>query len=509
MLKIDEIAKKLYIENNIEKYGDYKAKININPLNKNGELILVTSTSPTKYGEGKTTLCIGLNDAFNSLGYKSIVTLREPSLGPVFGIKGGATGGGFSKVIPENDINLHFTGDNHAITTANNLISAAIDNHIFHGNLLNIKNVTFKRCIDINDRALRNIKLSNKEESFTITAASEIMAILCLSKDLNDLRRRLNKIIIGYDISNEIILLEKLNMTDSLIAILLDAMKPNLVQTLEGNPAIIHGGPFANIAHGTSSLIATNIALSLVDYVITEAGFGSDMGALKFLDIKCRMNEINPKVVVINTTTQSIKYNGDTFMEGLSNLEYHIKNMKSICTNIIVVLNHYENDLIEEINLIENLCKNENVLFSISEVYSKGSSGATDLVNKILSFKDNIITYPYDINDEINIKIEKLCKKHLYAKEIKYTDLAVNKLNKIKDFNNYPICIAKTQYSVTDDPKKLGFPKDNILTITDLEVNNGSEFITVYMGRILTMPGLPKVPNYEKIKIIDGEVTGI
>lgn len=511
IVKIDEIAKKLSISNNIEKYGEYKAKINLDSkiLNKKGELILVTSTSPTKYGEGKTTLCIGISDALNKLGYKSTVVLREPSLGPVFGIKGGATGGGKSIVIPEADINLHFTGDMHAITSANNLISAAIDNHIYQGNLLNIKEVLFKRCLDVNDRALKNVNLGTRLDSFTITAASEIMAIVCLSKDLDDLKYRLSNIIIGYDINDNIIYLDKLNIVDSLVVLLYDAMKPNLVQTLENNPAIVHGGPFANIAHGTNSLVSTNLALGLSDYAIVEAGFGSDMGALKFLDIKCRLNGLNPKVVVINTTTQSILYNGEDFVSGLSNLEYHIKNMKSICSNVLVVLNHFENDLLDNINLIENLCNKEGVSFSISKAYSMGSSGAIDVANKILKFNNNIITYPYDINDDIEVKINKFCKKYLYAKEVVFTDEAKEKLNKFSSFNNLPICIAKTQYSISDDPKKLGFPKDNIFTVTDLCINNGAGFITVYMGNILTMPGLPKVPNYEKIKILNNEIINL
>ena len=368
MKKIEEIAQKLNLkEENIEKYGNYKAKINYRNENLKGKLILVTSVSPTPYGEGKTTMSLGLNDAFRKLNKNSVAVLREPSLGPVFGIKGGATGGGMAKVVPENDINLHFTGDMHAITSANNLLSAAIDNHIYQGNELKIKKVLFNRCLDINDRALRKINLENREESFDLTPASEIMAILCLAQNLEDLKEKIGNIIIGENIEGNPVYAKELKIENAMTILLKDAIKPNLVQSLENNPIIIHGGPFANIAHGCNSAVATKLALSLSDYVITEAGFGSDLGAVKFFDIKCRLNNLKPYAVVINVTIRSLKYNGEgDLLKGLENLKFHILNMQKFINNIIVCLNHFKEDTLEEIEIIKNYTLKFNVETIIS-----------------------------------------------------------------------------------------------------------------------------------------------
>ena len=494
MKKINEIADALELTD-IELYGNYKAKINSNKSQKKGKLILITSVNPTPYGEGKTTLTIGLNDSLNKLNKKSVAILREPSLGPVFGSKGGATGGGKATVVPEEDINLHFTGDFHAITSANNLLCAIIDNHIYQGNELNIDKVVFKRCIDMNDRELRNVKLKNKDESFVITPASEIMAILCLAKDTNDLKSRLGNIIIGYTKEKKEIFARDLNCVNALYILLKEAFKPNLVQSLYENPVIIHGGPFANIAHGCNSLVATNLGLDVADYVITEAGFGSDMGAIKFFDIKCRDNNIYPDVVVINVTIQSIKYNN-----GLANLEYHINNMKKFNSNVIVSLNKFENDLVEEIKQVEHFCSKLNVSFVVSTMYKDGEDGCLDLANIILNLNENKIKNEiYSLNDTLENKIKKLLK-YFDCNKVNYDS---NILEKIKFYDKYklPICLAKTPYSITDDSKKLGYPKNNEMTITDISISNGAGFIIIYMGSVMMLPGLGKNPNYLKIKI--------
>ena len=494
MKKINEIADTLELTD-IELYGNYKAKINSNKSQKKGKLILITSVNPTPYGEGKTTLTIGLNDSLNKLNKKSVAILREPSLGPVFGSKGGATGGGKATVVPEEDINLHFTGDFHAITSANNLLCAIIDNHIYQGNELNIDKVVFKRCIDMNDRELRNVKLKNRDESFVITPASEIMAILCLAKDTNDLKSRLGNIIIGYTKEKKEIFARDLNCVNALYVLLKEAFKPNLVQSLYENPVIIHGGPFANIAHGCNSLVATNLGLDVADYVITEAGFGSDMGAIKFFDIKCRDNNIYPDVVVINVTIQSIKYNN-----GLSNLEYHINNMKKFNSNVIVSLNKFENDLVEEIKQVEHFCSKLNVPFVVSTMYKDGDNGCLDLANIILNLNENKIKNEiYSLNDTLENKIKKLLK-YFDCNKVNYDS---NILEKIKFYDKYklPICLAKTPYSITDDSKKLGYPKNNEMTITDISISNGAGFIIIYMGSVMMLPGLGKNPNYLKIKI--------
>lgn len=517
---IKEIGTTLGIEDNLEFYGSYKAKINNEEITgNNGKLILVTATSPTPFGEGKTTVSIGLLDAFNQLGINAIASLREPSLGPVFGIKGGATGGGRSQVIPMEDINLNFTGDFHAITAANNLICAAIDNNIFQGNSLNIDEtkICFNRCLDVNDRALKDITINSKnysrQEKFDITAASEIMAILCLSKDMKDLEQKLDNILIGYTKDSKPIFVKDFNITGSLLVLLKDAMKPNLVQTLENNPVIIHGGPFANIAHGCSSIIATSTCLKVSNYTITEAGFGSDLGALKFFDIKCRLNNLMPNATVLVTTIKALKYNGnDSLSSGVDNLKAHLDILKNLTKNIVVCLNKFDNDTEEDIEYVRNYCQEQNVLFSISTAYKDGGSGAIDLAKTIMSI-DNKEEYKelYNINEDLKTKISRIVKDIYHAGIINYSkeseqiikDLTLNNLDK------KPICIAKTQYSISDNKDALGNPKDYEVTIKNIKVYNGAGFITIYLGNIITMPGLPKSPNYEKIHLENNEIVGL
>ena len=498
MKKILDIINNLNLnENEYELYGNYKAKLNVDYNKKQGKLILITSTNPTPYGEGKTTLNIGLTDSLNKLGYKTISTLREPSLGPVFGTKGGACGGGLSKIEPEEDINLHFTGDMHAVTSANNLLCAIIDNHIYQGNELGIDKVVFNRCMDINDRELRTINLKNRVDHFDITPASEIMAILCLSENLNDLKKKISKIIVGYTKDGKEIYVEDLKCSDALTILLKDALKPNLVQTLYGNPAIVHGGPFANIAHGCNSIIATKTALSLSDFVVTEAGFGSDLGALKFYDIKSRIGNFNPICVVVNTTIKALKYNGnDNLKEGLSNLKFHIENMQKFNDNVIVSLNKFEEDTNEEINIVKEYTEGLNAKFVISTMYKDGEDGCLDLAKVITNLENTKHYEIYDLKDDLKTKIEKVCK--LYnCNNIEYKCL--DKINSIN--YNYPICIAKTPASITDNSKILGCPKNFTMTVTDVKVFNGAGFIVVYMGNIMTMPGLSKNSNYLKMHI--------
>lgn len=532
---ITEIAKIIGIENKIELYGSNKAKISLDLLNKkrNSKLILVTAINPTPMGEGKTTVSISLNDALRKLGKKSILTLREPSLGPVFGVKGGATGGGYAQVIPMEDINLHFTGDFHAITTANNLLCSVIDNHIYQGNTLNIDKVIFKRCLDLNDRQLRviNTGLSKEKntkeriDGFDITAASEIMAILCLSKDLNDLKRRLGNIVIGYDNKGKEITARMLKVDGAMTVLLKDAIKPNLVQTLEGNPCIIHGGPFANIAHGCNSVIATNIAMSLGDITITEAGFGADLGAEKFLDIKCRNINTHPDAVVLVATIRSLKYHGgmpkediakesiDYLEKGMNNLYKHIHNLKEVYgLNVVVAINRFSADTNKEISFLEEKLNKIDVDYAITDGYSLGSDGSIELARKVLDNinKPNNFNYAYDINDSIKEKIYKVSTKIYGAKDVEYSDVALEKLSLLEEkYNNVPICIAKTQYSLSDDPKNLDPKKDYNIHVTDLVLKSGAEFIVVLTGDIMTMPGLPKVPNSENIDIIDDVTIGI
>ncbi len=533
---IIEVAGKIGLnEDQIETYGKYKAKINFNDImeNNRGKLVLVTAINPTPYGEGKTTVSIGLVDAFNHLGKKTIGVLREPSQGPVFGMKGGATGGGYSQVVPMDDINLHFTGDLHAITSCNNLISAAIDNHIYQGNVLNINpnKIFFKRCLDVNDRALRRIQYLVSGEvventGFNITAASEIMAIFCLAKDYDELRFKLGNILLAEDMNGKPIFARDLHIEGSLVTLLRDAFNPNLVQTLENNPVIIHGGPFANIAHGCNSIVATNLGLKLGDYVITEAGFGADLGAEKFLDIKCRLADLKPDCIVLTATTRALKHNGGVAKEnindesveyiqkGLPNLLVHIENLKKYTSNIVVTLNKFYTDTPAEIDVIKRYCESLNVPFAVCETYTKGGIGGVALADKVMEIcnRENNFRFLYDLDMPVTDKIEKICREIYHAGTISYSDLAKEKLEMINrlEENDLPICIAKTQYSISDDPEKLGYPKDFEVTVRDIELKTGAGFITVLLGQILTMPGLPKKPNYEIIDINDeNEIVGL
>lgn len=525
-LSIGKVAKKIGLSSDeLILYGDDKAKINKIPGEKKGKLILVTATNPTPYGEGKTTVSIGLADALNSLNKNVLLALREPSLGPVFGMKGGATGGGYSQIVPMEDINLFFTGDMSAIEAANNLLCAAIDNHIYFGNRLGIEKIAFQRCLDVNDRTLRNITANNRSYSFTITAASEIMALLCLAKDLDDLREKIGNIVIGYNVNNEMIYARSLHIEGAMLALLKDAFKPNLVQTLENTPAIVHGGPFANIAHGCNSLNATRLALSLGDYVVTEAGFGSDLGAEKFFDIKCRKGNIAPDCVVIVTTLRSLKYNAhvskndinlcdvSSVKSGLSNLQVHIENMKKFNSNIIVALNRFSSDTVEEIEVVKNFCKNLGVAFSICDAYSRGSAGALDLAEVTLGLLDNENNFKllYDDNLSIKEKIEKISTEIYRANDVLYTDIALEKIAYLTENNmgNLPICVAKTQYSLSDDKNKIGITKDHIIHVKDIKVYSGAGFIVVYLGNIIDMPGLPKEPNYLNIDVLENEIIGL
>ena len=532
---ITEVAKELGIEDKIELYGKNKAKVSLDLLNNNkkSKLILVTAINPTPMGEGKTTVSISLSDALCKLGKKSILALREPSLGPVFGVKGGATGGGYAQVIPMEDINLHFTGDFHAITTANNLLCSVIDNHIYQGNSLNIDRVTFKRCLDLNDRQLRviNTGLSNESkikeriDGFDITAASEIMAILCLSKDLDDLKRRLGNIVIGYNKDGKEVKAKDLKVEGAMTVLLKDAIKPNLVETLEGNPALIHGGPFANIAHGCNSVIATNIAMSLGDITVTEAGFGADLGAEKFLDIKCRNIGTHPNVIVLVATIRSLKYHGgmpkeeitkesiEYLEKGINNLYKHINNLKNIYgLNVVVAINRFSTDTDKEISFLEESLDKINIDYATTNGYSLGSDGSINLAKKVLDNldkKDNF-SYAYDINDSIKDKIYKVATKIYGAKGVNYSIEAEEELNLLeKEHSNIPICIAKTQYSLSDDPKNLDPKGEYNIHVSNVILKAGAEFIVVLTGNIMTMPGLPKVPNSENIDIIDNVIEGI
>lgn len=543
MRKITEIAKEIGInEDELELYGNYKAKIS-NELqdrvkcNPDGKLVLVTAINPTPAGEGKTTVTIGLGQALNRIGKKCIIALREPSLGPVMGIKGGATGGGYSQVVPMDDINLHFTGDMHALTSANNLISAVIDNHIYQGNELNfdLERITWKRAMDVNDRALRNITVglggkSNgvpRNDGFNITVASEIMAVLCLANDINDLKARVGEIIVGYDVSGAPIKVKQLKIEGAVAALLRDAIKPNLIQTLENTPCIMHGGPFANIAHGCNSVIATKTALKLADIVVTEAGFGADLGAEKFLDIKCRMAKLKPSAIVIVATIRSLKYNGGMVVEELKtpslealktgsvNLIKHIENMKLYGVPVLVTVNKFLSDTEEEIEYVRKVCSEQNVKFSISEVFTKGGEGGIDLANELVdTLKNEKSEYApiYDEKLSIKEKIDIICKKIYGASNVNYTGNAENQIKEIErlGLDKKPVCMAKTQYSLSDDPKKLGRPTDFDMTVREIRISNGAGFIVALTGKILTMPGLPKVPAAEKIDVLpDGSIDGI
>ena len=541
MENINTIAQKLEIsEEYLEQYGKYKAKINLDLSkkivnNKDGKLILVTAINPTPLGEGKTTVSIGLSDALNKTGVKAIGVLREPSLGPVFGVKGGATGGGYSQVIPMEDINLHFTGDIHAITSANNLLSAMIDNHIYYGNELNFEQVTWKRCVDLNDRQLRKINTglsgekNTKEriDGFDISVASEIMAIVCLAKNLEDLKERISKIIVGYDKDGKKITAKDLKAEGALTVLLKDAIKPNLVQTLENNPVLIHGGPFANIAHGCNSIIATKIGLKLSEYVVTEAGFGADLGAEKFIDIKSRIAGIKPDVVVCVATIKALKYHGgmdikeiekeniEYLKKGSSNLLKHISNIRNIFgLNAIVAINRFKNDSDEEINTLKQILKENNIEMSLVECWEKGSEGAIDLANKVkeLANQKCEFKFAYNLETSIKEKIEDVCKRIYGASAVNYTENAISKIKLAEKmgYSDLPICIAKTQFSFSDDPKNLECINPFEITIKDIEIKSGAGFIVIFTGNIITMPGLPRVPAAEKIDIDeDGNIVGL
>lgn len=520
---IVEIAKKLNIpEDNVEQYGKYKAKISVDEVNPKGKLILVTAINPTPYGEGKTTVSIGLADGMAKINKNVCLALREPSLGPVFGIKGGATGGGHAQVAPMEDINLHFTGDLHAITSANNLLSAIIDNHLQAGNSLRLdtRKITFKRCVDLNDRALRNIVVGlggamqgvPREEGFTITAASEVMAVLCLSSDIEDLKRRLGNIVVGYNVDNQPVYCKDLKAENAMAILLKDALKPNLVQTLEGTPAIIHGGPFANIAHGCNTMLATKTALTYADYVVTEAGFGADLGAEKFFDIKCRKGELEPKAVVLVATIRSLKYNGGANKEdltkenleqlrnGLPNLLAHIDNLTTIFNMpVVVALNKFITDTDSEIKIVEDACREHNADVVLCEAWEKGGEGAKALAEKVVEVVENSnkkLTFAYDQNDSIVDKITAVATKVYGAGKVIFSDKAKKEIARIEKngLDKLPVCIAKTQYSFSDNPKLLCRPKDFEFTISDVVVKGGAEFIVCIAGNMMLMPGLPKVP---------------
>ena len=540
LANINEIAKKINVEDDIEQYGKYKAKISLEVMEKykskkNGKLILMTAINPTPLGEGKTTMAIGLADGMNKIGKNAILALREPSLGPVFGIKGGATGGGHSQIAPMEDINLHFTGDIHAITAANNLLSAIIDNHIYFGNELGIERVVWKRCLDLNDRQLRKVNtglsgeknIVPREDGFDISVASEIMAILCLATDIKDLKRRIGNIVVGYNKENKPITAKDLKADGALTVLLKDAIKPNLVQSLEKTPAIVHGGPFANIAHGCNSIIATKMALKLADYVVTEAGFGADLGAEKFLDIKCRKAELNPDVVVCVATMKALKYHGgvakedvqkeniDALDKGMKNLFKHIDNLQNVYgLNVIVAINKYTYDTEKEINYLKEKLQEKGIELSLVESWEKGGEGATDLAEKVvkLAEKKHNFKYAYELNETIKNKIKDVAKKVYGAEDVEFSEEAEKEIETIEKlgYGNMPVCIAKTQYSLSDDQKNLECNEPFKIHIREIHLRAGAEFVVVIAGKIMTMPGLPRVPAAEKIDLDeDGNIVGI
>lgn len=546
MKKISEIAADLGIsEEYIEPYGHYKAKMSESlysslAFKEDGKLILVTAINPTPAGEGKTTVSVGLAEAMGKIGKKAVLALREPSLGPVFGIKGGAAGGGYAQVVPMEDINLHFTGDMHAITAANNLLCAILDNHIQQGNELRIdqRRILFKRCMDMNDRALRNIVVGlggkangvPREDGFNITVASEIMAILCLSTDLADLRERLGNILVAYDLDGQPVFAESLGCTGAMTALLKDALKPNLVQTLENTPAFIHGGPFANIAHGCNSVRATKLALKLGDYCITEAGFGSDLGAEKFFDIKCRYSGLTPSCVVLVATIRALKYNGRVpknelakenmwaLEKGIVNLQTHIENMHKFHVPVVVAINRFESDTEKEIDFVKKFCADMGVEVSMCEVFAKGGDGGKDLANKVCETieltqgNDEKFRPLYAKDLSIKDKIEKLAREIYRADGVTYTPSAEKAIKEIESvgFRDLPICVAKTQYSLSDNPALLGKPKGFNITVRDARVSAGAGFVVIYTGDILTMPGLPKAPSALNIDCdVNGNITGL
>ena len=543
MKPIKEVAEKLGIaEDALSLYGNYKAKISAGQLEAlkdkpDGKLILVTAISPTPAGEGKTTTSVGLVDALAAIGKKAVIALREPSLGPVFGIKGGAAGGGHAQVVPMEDINLHFTGDFHAIGVANNLLAALIDNHIHHGNALGIdsRRITWKRAVDMNDRQLRHIvdglqgKVNGvpREDGFDITVASEVMAILCLSENITDLKNRLEKIIIGYSFEGKPITAKDLKAGGAMAAVLKDAIHPNLVQTLEYTPALIHGGPFANIAHGCNSVLATKLALKYADYAVTEAGFGADLGAEKFIDIKCRTSGLRPAAVVLVATIRALKMHGgvaksdlaeenvQAVVDGLPNLEKHLENIQDVYgLPAVVAINKFPLDTEAELQAVYDACQKRGVDVVISDVWANGGAGGKELAEKVVELAegDNHFQFVYNEEDSIETKLNKIVTKVYGGKGVRLTPAAKRELKQLEElgFSNYPICMAKTQYSFSDDAKKLGAPKDFVVTISQLKVSAGAGFIVALTGAIMTMPGLPKVPASEKIDVDkDGNISGL
>ena len=543
MLPIKDVAATIGIkEDDLELYGKYKAKISDELINRtkenpDGKLILVTAINPTPAGEGKTTTSVGLGEAFGRLGKKALIALREPSLGPCFGIKGGAAGGGYAQVVPMEDLNLHFTGDFHAITSANNLLAALLDNHIQQGNELGIdpRQIVWKRCMDMNDRVLRNIvvglgsKMDGmvREDHFVITVASEIMAILCLADDMADLKKRLGRIIVAYTFDGKPVTADDLQATGSMAALLKDALKPNLIQTLEHTPAIVHGGPFANIAHGCNSVRATKTALKLADYVITEAGFGADLGAEKFFDIKCRMAGLKPDAVVLVATIRALKYNGgvpkddlssenlDALKAGIVNLEKHIENLHKFGVPVVVTLNSFVTDTKAETDFVEQFCKERGCEFALSEVWEKGGEGGIDLANKVLEtveHKESNFKVLYDDSLSLKEKIETVAKEIYGADGVTYSPAAERELKRITDLGmgDFPVCMAKTQYSLSDDAKKLGRPSGFKINVREVYASAGAGFVVAVNGSIMTMPGLSKKPAAYGIDVDDnGVITGL
>ncbi len=543
MQHIADIAKSLGIaSDDLEFYGNYKAKLSDKLWNKvkdkkDGKLVLVTAINPTPAGEGKTTTTVGLGQAMAKIGKNAVIALREPSLGPVMGIKGGAAGGGYAQVVPMEDINLHFTGDMHAITATNNLLSATIDNHLQQGNTLNIdpRQIVWKRCMDMNDRALRNVivglggKINGvpREDGFNITVASEIMAILCLALDITDLKNRLGRIIIGYTYEGKPVTAHDLRVDGAMTLLLKDAIKPNLVQTLEGTPALMHGGPFANIAHGCNSISATKLALKMADYVITEAGFGADLGAEKFFDIKCRFAGFKPDAVVLVATIRALKYNGgvkkenlkeenlDALAKGFSNAEKHIENLKQFGVPVMVAINHFDTDTEAEIKLVKEKCKSMGVEVAFSDVFLQGGEGGIELAEKLVALTDSTVSNFTPIYDEklpIKEKVQQIVSKIYGGRNVIYNATAEKSIAKIEEMglDRLPICMAKTQYSLSDNPLLLGRPQDFDVTVKEVRISAGAGFIVVLTGDIMTMPGLPKVPAAERIDIDDtGVITGL
>lgn len=543
MEPITEVAKRLNIrEDELELYGKYKAKFSDELLERlkdepDGKLVLVTAINPTPAGEGKTTTSVGLGQAFGKLGKKAVIALREPSLGPCFGIKGGAAGGGYAQVVPMEDLNLHFTGDFHAITSANNLLAALLDNHIQQGNELGIdpRQIIWKRCLDMNDRVLRNVvvglgsKMDGmvREDHFVITVASEIMAVLCLADDMEDLKRRLGNIIVAYNFEGKPVTADDLHATGSMAALLKDALKPNLIQTLEHTPAIVHGGPFANIAHGCNSVRATKAALKLADIVVTEAGFGADLGAEKFLDIKCRKAGLKPDAVVLVATVRALKYNGgvpkenlsdenlEALKKGIVNLEKHIENLQKYHVPVVVTLNSFVSDTEAEVAYIENFCKERGCEFALSEVWEKGGEGGIALANKVLETlekKESHFAPIYEDSLSLEEKIETIAKEIYGADGVTYSPAAKKELKRITDMGmgHFPVCMAKTQYSLSDDPKKLGRPSGFTVNVREVYVSAGAEFVVAVNGSIMTMPGLPKKPAAFGINVdANGTITGL